>query len=134
MRVEALDQDLADGLSLVNLVEILTKKPIEKITKAPTKIIHKIQNCSLALKAIADAGVMQCGCSAEGNDDAPVITNHSDVVEGNLKMLLGLMWSLILHFQIMEDSKEKSKKDNAKESLMNWLKGYLTVNKYYTLL
>ena len=127
MRVEALDQDLGDGLLLVNLVEILTKKTVPKIIKSPTTVIHKIQNCGLALKAIADAGVMQLGCAAEGISRPKNFISYPDIVEGNLKLLLGLMWSLILHFQIMEDTKDKGKKESAKDSLMQWLKDYLAV-------
>jgi hypothetical protein len=52
-----------------------------------------------------------------------------DITNGNLKMILGLMWTLILHFQIFEtqsNSLQKEKKDSsAKENLMNWLKEYL---------
>ncbi len=66
MRVEALDQDFNDGLLLINLIELLTKKTVEKVIKAPKTVIHKIQNNGIALKAISEAGVMSCGCSAEG--------------------------------------------------------------------
>ena len=44
-------------------------------------------------------------------------------------MILGLMWTLILHFQILESSEQKpGKKEGAKEQLINWLKEYLAVS------
>jgi hypothetical protein len=66
MKIENFQTDLGDGLLLINLVEILTNKPIEKYTKAPKTIIQKIQNVNMALKAISDAGVMKSNTSAEG--------------------------------------------------------------------
>lgn len=35
-------------------------------SQAPKTVLHRINNNTLALKAIADAGVMNAGCSAEG--------------------------------------------------------------------
>jgi hypothetical protein len=67
MKIESLETDLSDGLILINLVEILTKKAIDKYVKKPKNILHKINNNALALGAIAEAGAVTSGCSAEGN-------------------------------------------------------------------
>ncbi len=66
MKVESFETDLSDGLILINLMEILTRKPIDKYYKSPKSILHKITNNNYVLKAIQDAGV-KSNTSAEGN-------------------------------------------------------------------
>lgn len=45
----------------------------------------------------------------------------TDIVDGNLKMILSLIWALIFHFQLQVwvDSKDKQ---TAKGSLLNWVR------------
>ncbi len=54
------------------------------------------------------------------------LVDSEDITDGNLKMILGLIWHLILHFQIMEqnESNQSKKKETPKESILNWLKEY----------
>jgi hypothetical protein len=45
---------------------------MQKYTKTPKTLLHKIQNNSIALKAIQEAGVISTGCSAEGKKIEPL--------------------------------------------------------------
>lgn len=47
-------------------------------------------------------------------------------MDGNLKLILGLVWTLILHYSISmpvweEDEDEESKKATPKQRLLNWV-------------
>ena len=49
-----------------------------------------------------------------------------DIVGGNLKLILGLIWTLILHYQIsigfgLDEARGKDG-PSPKQALMNWLK------------
>ena len=49
-QVEDLQPDLANGVRLIALVEVLSNKPLEmKWSKQPVMKAHKITNCVLAL-------------------------------------------------------------------------------------
>ena len=51
-------------------------------------------------------------------------TGSGDIVGGNLKLILGLIWTLILHYQIsigfgLEDQSKDG--PSPKQALLNWL-------------
>ncbi|RUS89528.1 hypothetical protein EGW08_002716 [Elysia chlorotica] len=86
--VDDLAVDLSDGVRLVALVEALQFRKIGKVFQRPTSRIQMLQNVSLALQAVAEDNVRLVNI---GNDD---------IVDGNLKLTLGLLWHLILRYQI----------------------------------
>ncbi|GFN79028.1 filamin-a [Plakobranchus ocellatus] len=86
--VEDLAVDLCDGVRLVALVEALQFQKIGKVYQKPTNRIQMLHNVSLALQAVAEDNVRLVNI---GNDD---------IVDGNLKLTLGLLWHLILRYQI----------------------------------
>ena len=52
----------------------------------------------------------------------------SDILKGNLKLILGLIWTLILKYQIslpMMDDDEDTKSITPKQALMGWVKSKL---------
>jgi hypothetical protein len=58
-----------------------------------------------------------------------LLTQHSDIVDGNIKMILGLVWSLISHYQLQIpphalDSTGKDKL-TAKSALLSWVRGVI---------
>lgn len=55
--IQNIETDFSDGVNLVALVECLQLKKIGKITEKPTKKIQKIQNVSIACKAITEDNV-----------------------------------------------------------------------------
>ncbi|XP_052216594.1 filamin-A-like isoform X3 [Dreissena polymorpha] len=86
--------DLCDGVCLVALVEALQLRKIGKVYTKPTSKIQMLQNVSLALKAITDDNVKLVNVGGD------------DIVNGNTKIIFGLVWSLVQRYQI---SGKKSK-------------------------
>uniref|UniRef100_A0A915EGS7 Calponin-homology (CH) domain-containing protein n=1 Tax=Ditylenchus dipsaci TaxID=166011 RepID=A0A915EGS7_9BILA len=87
-RVVDLYEDLKDGVLLCHLVEVLTGDalPINK-TKS-SKRIHHISNLTTALSAIRKRGLEL------------INNNPADIADGNPRIILGLIWQIILHFQV----------------------------------
>ena len=62
-------------------------------------------------------------------------TGASDIVGGNLKLILGLIWTLILHYQIsmgfgIDDEGGKRDGLSAKQALLEWLR--VSYNYHYS--
>lgn len=57
------------------------------------------------------------------------LLDASDILKGNLKLILGLIWTLILKYQIsmpmMDDDDEGSRDMTPKQALMGWVKSKL---------
>jgi len=104
--VTQLDQDLQDGLKLIALLEILSAEPFpHKYNKKARMRIQKMENLGVALKFISDSGVKLTNIGA------------GDIVDGNLKLVLGLIWTIIQKFVIADISLEEL---TAKEALLLW--------------
>lgn len=88
-RVNDLSTDFSDGTHLCALVEALQKKKLKPQWNArPTNHHQFLENASTALNAIEADGVKL------------VNIGNVDIVNGNLKLILGLIWSLIFRYQI----------------------------------
>ncbi|CAG0878889.1 unnamed protein product [Darwinula stevensoni] len=85
--VQNLETDFADGVKLIALVEALQKKRMKKIPR-PMNHHQYLENVQFALNAIEADGIKL------------VNIGNEDIVNGNLKLILGLIWSLILRYQI----------------------------------
>ena len=119
LHLENLDTGLKDGVNLVNLVEILAKpaNPV-RYNKRPRIKMQMVENIGIGLKMLTDDGIKL------------VNIGNNDIHGGNMKLILGLVWTLILHYQISldfqdqrEDDKEKKQKEkggSAKKQLQNW--------------
>lgn len=94
-------------------MEIISGDTIQGVDKRPNLRVQKCINLSLALKFIESKGVKLVGIGAE------------EICDGNLKMILGMIWTIILRFQIQDISEEEL---SAKEALLLWVqkktKGY----------
>ncbi|GAM22206.1 hypothetical protein SAMD00019534_053810 [Acytostelium subglobosum LB1] len=104
--IENIQTDFADGIKLASLLEIISNDPVFKINKTPKLRIHNIQNIGLCLKHIESHGVKLAGIGAE------------ELVDQNLKMTLGMIWTIILRFAIQDISLEEL---SAKEALLLWV-------------
>lgn len=84
-----LETDLSDGLRLISLVEVLSGKQLPKHNKRPQFRSQKLENVSVALKFLQE-------------DEGIRIVNidSTDIVDCKLKLILGLIWTLILHYSI----------------------------------
>lgn len=88
-KVEDITKDLSSGVALVELAEVLThKKATHKWVESPKMNVQKVENCDLALNMFQNDGVKLVGMSGK------------DISDNNQKLILGLIWTLILHYSI----------------------------------
>ncbi|XP_053086825.1 spectrin beta chain, non-erythrocytic 1 isoform X2 [Pangasianodon hypophthalmus] len=121
-RITDLYMDLRDGRMLIKLLEVLSGERLPKPTKGRMRI-HCLENVDKALQFLKEQRV-----------HLENMGSH-DIVDGNHRLTLGLIWTIILRFQIQdisvetEDSKEKK---SAKDALLLWCQmktaGYPNVN------
>merc|ERR1712137_1426883 len=98
--------DLCDGVKLIALLEILHRSKIEgRYYRNPKSKPYKIDNVNFALNFITDTlKIKLISCSAE------------DIVDGNVKIILGMLWRLIQRFQLKQDN------TNSRAGLLKWCK------------
>ncbi|XP_039760235.1 dystrophin-like isoform X3 [Pararge aegeria] len=107
--VEDLFQDLRDGEVLLSLLEILTAQQFKR--ERGRMRVHQLNNVNAALRALAAAGVRLVNISS------------GDIVDGNPKLILGLVWSIILHWQVHYHLKElmsELQQTNLEKTLLAW--------------
>ncbi|EDW59138.2 filamin-A isoform X2 [Drosophila virilis] len=114
--INNLETDLSDGLRLIALIEVLSQKRLPKYNKRPTFRSQKLENVSVALKFLQDEGIKI------------VNIDSSDIVDCKLKLILGLIWTLILHYSIsmpMWDGEDEKQLNGSgptpKQRLLNWI-------------
>lgn len=88
MEVDDLFVDLADGRKLLKLLEIISGEKLAKPNNGKMRV-HKIENVNKSL-AFLHTKVRLESIGAE------------DIVDGNPRLILGLIWTIILRFQIQE--------------------------------
>ncbi|KAH8114728.1 actin cross-linking [Phellopilus nigrolimitatus] len=101
----SLVKDLSDGVKLIQLMEIMGDVKLGRYNKTPRMRIQKAENVNLALEFITSRGVKLTNIGPE------------DIIDGNLKLILGMIWTLILRFTIADISEEGL---SAKEGLLLW--------------
>lgn len=87
VRIQDLKTDFSDGVNLVTLVEALTESSIYGAVRQPSNPYQKLQNITVALDTVAKDGVKI------------VNIDSSDISEGNVKLILALIWLLIQRYQ-----------------------------------
>ncbi|GBP48707.1 Alpha-actinin, sarcomeric [Eumeta japonica] len=102
--IENIDEDFRNGLKLMLLLEVISGETLPKPDRGKMRF-HKIANVNKALDFIASKGVKLVSIGAE------------EIVDGNLKMTLGMIWTIILRFAIQDISVEEM---TAKEGLLLW--------------
>lgn len=87
--VDDIQTDFSDGLKLIRLVEVLSGKKFAHVNKRPTFRTQKLENVTMVLKFLED-------------DEGLKLVNidSTDIVDSRLKLILGLIWTLILHYSI----------------------------------
>ncbi|XP_074658482.1 filamin-B-like isoform X2 [Tubulanus polymorphus] len=103
--------DFCDGVKLVELVEALQQKKVGRYAQKPFNTHQYLMNISVALKALEEDGVRLVNIGPE------------DILEGNLKLIMGLIWLLILRYQIIGKSKIPPKK-----LMLSWLRAVIPEN------
>ncbi|XP_057659189.1 muscle-specific protein 300 kDa isoform X4 [Diorhabda carinulata] len=94
LKIEDLIEDLKDGTKLLALLEVLSgeRLPVERgrILRRP----HFLSNANTALQFLTSKRIKL------------VNINASDLVDGRPPVVLGLIWTIILYFQIEENRRQ----------------------------
>uniref|UniRef100_A0A672HVP3 Utrophin n=1 Tax=Salarias fasciatus TaxID=181472 RepID=A0A672HVP3_SALFA len=103
--------DLRDGRKLLDLLEGLTGTVLTK-ERGFTRV-HSLNNVNKVLQVLH-----------QNNVDL-VNIGGTDIVDGNHKLTLGLIWSIILHWQvkdIMKDIMSNLQQTNSEKILLSWVR------------
>ncbi|XP_056332566.1 spectrin beta chain, erythrocytic isoform X2 [Danio aesculapii] len=126
-RISDLYLDLRDGRMLIKLLEVLSGERLPKPTKGRMRI-HCLENVDKALQFLKEQKV-----------HLENMGSH-DIVDGNHRLILGLIWTIILRFQIQDIIVETGQADqtgrqetrSAKDALLLWCQmktaGYPNIN------
>ncbi|XP_066986166.1 dystrophin, isoforms A/C/F/G/H-like isoform X29 [Macrobrachium rosenbergii] len=109
--------DLRDGTRLLALLEVLTNKTFKR--EKGRMRVHHLNNVSRALAILEDNNVKLVNISNE------------HIVDGSAKLTLGLVWAIILHWQVqgvLKDVMSDLQQTNLEKTLLAWCrqttKGY----------
>ncbi|XP_078614622.1 filamin-A-like isoform X4 [Branchiostoma floridae x Branchiostoma japonicum] len=111
--VQELGEDLRDGTRLATLLEALSDRKIPRINRNPINNLQKMDNVSRSLDLMKKEGIKT------------VNIGNEDVLEGNEKLMLGLIWTLIQHYQISRGSGQRGAKYSPKKHMLLWLQTVL---------
>ncbi|XP_074118473.1 plectin isoform X2 [Sminthopsis crassicaudata] len=105
--ISDLYEDLRDGHNLISLLEVLSGDSLPR--EKGRMRFHKLQNVQIALDYLKHRQVKL------------VNIRNDDIADGNPKLTLGLIWTIILHFQISDIQVSGQSEDmTAKEKLLLW--------------
>ncbi|KAF7251902.1 Alpha-actinin-1 [Varanus komodoensis] len=113
-QIENIEEDFRDGLKLMLLLEVISGERLAKPERGKMRV-HKISNVNKALDFIASKGVKLVSIGAEAVLE--LLFSLAEIVDGNAKMTLGMIWTIILRFAIQDISVEET---SAKEGLLLW--------------
>lgn len=122
LEVKDLVKDLSDGVCtppiraeiytdrnvkvmLIHLLECLSNETLGRYAAKPKLRVQRFENANLSLDFIKSRGIQMTNIGAE------------DIVDGNRKIILGLIWTLILRFTISDINEEGM---TAREGLLLW--------------
>ncbi|MCP9264820.1 Spectrin beta chain [Dirofilaria immitis] len=121
-KIHDLYMDMRDGKMLIRLLEVLSGERLPKPTRGRMRI-HCLENVDKGLQFLRDQHV-----------HLENLGSH-DVVDGNPRLTLGLIWTIILRFQIQDitfEDADNQETRSAKEALLLWCQmktaGYPNVN------
>nr|XP_033805580.1 dystrophin isoform X6 [Geotrypetes seraphini] len=110
-QIEDLFNDLCDGRKLLDLLDGLTGQKHTK-EKGSTRV-HALNNVNKALQIL------------QKNNVDLVNIGSTDIVDGNHKLTLGLIWSIILHWQVKDVMKgimADLQQTNSEKILLSWVR------------
>ncbi|CAH2313059.1 filamin-B isoform X3 [Pelobates cultripes] len=126
-RIGNLQTDLSDGLRLIALLEVLSQKRMyRKYHQRPTFSQMQLENVSVALEFLDRENIKLVSIDSKA------------IVDGNLKLILGMIWTLILHYSISmpvweDEGDEESKNQTPKQRLLGWIQNkipYLPITNF----
>uniref|UniRef100_A0A671N7K4 Microtubule-actin cross-linking factor 1-like n=1 Tax=Sinocyclocheilus anshuiensis TaxID=1608454 RepID=A0A671N7K4_9TELE len=87
-------EDLRDGHNLISLLEVLSGVTLPR--EKGRMRFHRLQNVQIALDFLKQRQVKL------------VNIRNDDITDGNPKLTLGLIWTIILHFQMVQQSNREN--------------------------
>lgn len=128
MEVSDLRTDFADGVKLINLIEVISEDSLGKYHKKCITKFQKVENLNIPLKFINEFIKSQ---GIKNQYSAENILAEDEV------LILGMIWSIIRRFAVEEISEGDR---TAKEGLLLWAqkkveegsKGKFTVNNFHS--
>lgn len=109
LKVENLMTDLADGKLLRALLEIISSKEI-KINNNPKMRVQKLENIQASLDFLKREGIKLVSIGAD------------NICDGNRTLIMGLIWTIILRYQIQVEEGSSAKKE-----LLEWVRSKMYV-------
>eukprot|EP01104_Vermistella_antarctica_P012828 TRINITY_DN3785_c0_g1_i1.p1 TRINITY_DN3785_c0_g1~~TRINITY_DN3785_c0_g1_i1.p1 ORF type:complete len:1558 (-),score=732.09 TRINITY_DN3785_c0_g1_i1:173-4762(-) len=106
LEVTDVQEDFENGIKLVQFLEIIGEDEI-KYNKNPRIRIQKIENVNRALEYLKSKNVHLVAISSE------------NIVDKDLKLILGMIWTIIQKFAIADISEEEL---SARDALLLWCK------------
>ncbi|KAH9480827.1 Alpha-actinin-like protein 1 [Psilocybe cubensis] len=88
--MSSLVKDLSDGVRLIQLMVRPSDTSLGRYNKNPRMRVQKAENVNKALEFIRQRNVKLTNIGPE------------DIIDGNLKLILGMIWTLILRFTIAD--------------------------------
>nr|XP_039257013.1 plectin-like isoform X4 [Styela clava] len=117
-QVDNLYEDLRDGHNLIALLEVLSGETLPREGDYMNQMrlprekgrmrFHRLQNVQIALDYLKKRKLRL------------VNIRNDDITDGNPKLTLGLVWTIILHFQIEDIAVEGEDDLSAKQALLLW--------------
>jgi len=109
LNIENLSTDLDTSINLLNLLEQISGKQVAATyNKSPKMRVQKIENVNFSLNFLTKEGIKLVGIDG------------SNVVDGNTKLILGLIWIIILRFQI-----QVNEGNSARQELLDWVRSQI---------
>jgi len=109
MRIDDITKDLASGVCLINLLEQISGKTVAaNYSKNPKMRVQQIENVNFSLNFLKTEGIKIVGIDG------------ANIVDGNLKLILGLIWMIILRFQI-----QVNEGNSARQDLLDWIRSQI---------
>lgn len=105
-KVTDLFTDLRDGFILISLLETLTSRRLKR-EKGSLKV-HKLSNVTIVLNVLRE------------NEVKLVNINNVDIVDGNPKITLALVWAIVYHWQFHVATGSNFMPNNVEKSLLAW--------------
>eukprot|EP01119_Soliformovum_irregulare_P024327 TRINITY_DN8697_c0_g1_i1.p1 TRINITY_DN8697_c0_g1~~TRINITY_DN8697_c0_g1_i1.p1 ORF type:complete len:689 (+),score=281.10 TRINITY_DN8697_c0_g1_i1:427-2493(+) len=87
VKIENFPKDVEDGILLIILYEVITSKKAPKHASTPKTEFQKLENLTIALTLFREEQI-KLDIAAE------------EVLRGNVKLILGFLWSLICKYQL----------------------------------
>lgn len=105
MAIKNMKDDFKDGVALINLMEIISGKSLGRYNKHPRIINQKLENLNIAIDFIKSEGIKLVNVGSD------------DINSGNMRIILGLVWTLILRYEIKSGEGD----ENGINDLLKWV-------------